>query len=248
MPILPTIITTSWDDGHPHDQRMAELLSRYGIRGTFYVPGSFNGHPTLGASTLRAMETLGHECGSHTMHHVRLDRLPDLAIVQEVQDGKQWLEDQIGHSPKAFCYPEGSAPHAARRAVRQAGFLVGRTTRSLRMDTRFDPILMPVTFQMYAHGRYAHFRHAVREGNWVGLMQWLHTFGGGASIDEMVDTTISYIISHGGLLHIWGHSWEIDSLGWWDRLEGFLQRIARLPGVSYLCNTDAALAFRPNEN
>ena len=33
-----TCITTSWDDGHPLDLRVAELLAKYGLQGTFYVP------------------------------------------------------------------------------------------------------------------------------------------------------------------------------------------------------------------
>ena len=33
-----TYITTSWDDGHPLDLRVAELLSEYHLQGTFYVP------------------------------------------------------------------------------------------------------------------------------------------------------------------------------------------------------------------
>jgi hypothetical protein len=35
---LETYITTSWDDGHPSDLRVAELLIKHGLRGTFYVP------------------------------------------------------------------------------------------------------------------------------------------------------------------------------------------------------------------
>ena len=33
-----TYITTSWDDGHPLDLRVAELLTKYGLHGTFYIP------------------------------------------------------------------------------------------------------------------------------------------------------------------------------------------------------------------
>jgi SAM-dependent methyltransferase len=36
----PTYITTSWDDGHPTDLRVAALLAKYGIAGTFYVPAT----------------------------------------------------------------------------------------------------------------------------------------------------------------------------------------------------------------
>lgn len=227
---------------------MAELLSRHGVRGTFYIPGMFNGRATLDAACIRSIEQLGHECGSHSMNHIRLDHLSDQRIMDEILGGRKWLEDQLGHPVRSFCYPEGRAPLAARRAVRMAGFEIARTTRSLRMDTAFDPLLMPVTFQMYEHGRYAHLRHAVKEGNWMGLLQWRRTFGGGASIEDIVDTTLSHIISHGGLLHIWGHTWEIDSLGWWERLDALLKRISRLPGVQYLGNTDAAQALRPRAN
>ena len=31
-------MTTSWDDGHPLDYRIAEMLQEYGLRGTFYIP------------------------------------------------------------------------------------------------------------------------------------------------------------------------------------------------------------------
>jgi len=30
-------ITTSWDDGHVLDMRLASLLTHYGFKGTFYI-------------------------------------------------------------------------------------------------------------------------------------------------------------------------------------------------------------------
>ena len=33
-----TYITTSWDDGHQLDLRVAELLTKYRLHGTFYIP------------------------------------------------------------------------------------------------------------------------------------------------------------------------------------------------------------------
>lgn len=32
------IVTTSWDDGHPSDLKLAELLKRYDVPATFYIP------------------------------------------------------------------------------------------------------------------------------------------------------------------------------------------------------------------
>lgn len=48
------LFTTSWDDGHPLDLRLAELLVTYGFRGTFYVPcRNWQGEPVLSGRELR---------------------------------------------------------------------------------------------------------------------------------------------------------------------------------------------------
>src|SRR5688500_11915407 len=41
------IVTTSWDDGHPLDIRLAEMLARHGVAGTFYVPLRYEGVPVM---------------------------------------------------------------------------------------------------------------------------------------------------------------------------------------------------------
>ena len=41
---MKTLITTSWDDGNKLDIKVAELLDKYGMKGTFYIaklPHSF---------------------------------------------------------------------------------------------------------------------------------------------------------------------------------------------------------------
>ncbi len=34
------IVTTSWDDGHPVDLKVADILLRFGVKATFYVGNS----------------------------------------------------------------------------------------------------------------------------------------------------------------------------------------------------------------
>jgi peptidoglycan-N-acetylglucosamine deacetylase len=36
--VAQAYLTTSWDDGHPFDLRVADLPKKYRLRGTFYVP------------------------------------------------------------------------------------------------------------------------------------------------------------------------------------------------------------------
>ena len=42
----------SWDDGHPLDVRVAYLLAKYGLRGTFYIPGGAE-HGTMTVNQIR---------------------------------------------------------------------------------------------------------------------------------------------------------------------------------------------------
>ena len=58
------IVTTSWDDGHPLDLRMADLLARYGMTGAFYVPLLYRSRPVMEKSQIIATMDRGMEIGS----------------------------------------------------------------------------------------------------------------------------------------------------------------------------------------
>lgn len=82
----------------------------------------------------------GHEVGSHTMNHPVLARLsPELAI-NEISDSKDALEQIIGKSVTAFCYPYGKYIDETIDFVRQAGYTNATTTA--RGLARIDDDLM----------------------------------------------------------------------------------------------------------
>jgi len=113
-------ITTSWDDGHPMDLRVAELLTRYGLPGTFYVPLS-NSRPTLSTAEIRGLSQ-EFEIGAHTVNHVRLTALADSEAQEQVTDSKKQLEDILGKPCSIFCFPGGSYSKIHFRMLREAGF------------------------------------------------------------------------------------------------------------------------------
>ena len=100
------IVTTSWDDGQRTDFRMMELLSAFGIKGTFFVPLSLEGRPTPLA---QALSDLPHECeiGSHTVTHTDLRCLDDRRLRYEVEASKAQLEARSGTPVRVFAYPIG---------------------------------------------------------------------------------------------------------------------------------------------
>ncbi|MEO9186674.1 MAG: polysaccharide deacetylase family protein, partial [Kofleriaceae bacterium] len=144
-----TVFTTSWDDGHPLDLRVAELLATYGFRGTFYVPRrNLEGRAVL---SRRELATLGaqFEIGGHSYDHVRLTRVPTAAAAHQVYAIKAALEDELGRSIAGFCYPGGAHDRSVRELVRRAGFRYARTIENLWLAGPIDPFQLPTTLQLY---------------------------------------------------------------------------------------------------
>ena len=82
----PVIVTTSWDDGHKLDIKLAALLRRHGIQATFYVSPETREFPASERLTAEEIQRLAQtfEIGAHTMTHPHLDRLDAAAARREI--------------------------------------------------------------------------------------------------------------------------------------------------------------------
>lgn len=232
----PAIVTTSWDDGHPLDLRVADLLVQYGLRGTFYVPLEYDGFPRLTPAGMRELETRGMEVGAHTILHRRLTKLADDEVVWELEHGRDRLQQILGSRVRSFCFPEGKFSQRHLPLVRRAGYELGRTTVAFRTEVDFNPYCMPVTIQFWPHSRQILLRHSLRESNFTGLSNWIRRWQGDSDLAGLTSRVMDYIEEFGGVLHIWGHSWEIETGGLWTALETTLARCAGRDSVQYVTN------------
>ncbi|BAE50245.1 polysaccharide deacetylase family protein [Paramagnetospirillum magneticum] len=234
-------LTTSWDDGHPLDLILAEMLIRHGIAGTFYVPiANSEGRPTLDAAQVRQLAAAGFEIGSHTHDHLRLDRLDLAEMLDQVTRGKEELEQRLGQPVSGFCPPGGRGmarlrPHAARLGLTHA-----RTVEMFRLDEGHDSFARPTTLQVYPHGAAALMSNWGRRGlggQRLGLcLGCLARPGLEARLDWLLDEALRT----GGTLHLWGHSWEMEQGGLWPVLDRFLARAARaIPATRRVDNATA---------
>jgi hypothetical protein len=57
----------------------------------------------------------------------------------------------------------------------------------------------------------------------------------------LVDYYIDKIDREGGCMHIWGHSWEIEQFGLWQKLELLFKQIANLSSFHYVLNKNLLL-------
>jgi peptidoglycan/xylan/chitin deacetylase (PgdA/CDA1 family) len=221
-------VTTSWDDGHPLDVRVAELLTKYGLRGTFYVPMSAE-TGTMTAAQVRELGT-AFEIGAHTVHHVDLTVTPDQQCRQELVDSKRWVEDVTGRPCSMFCPPKGhfSARHVP--LVREAGYIGMRTVELLSVDfprSNAGLLLQPTTVQAHPHGWSAYARNATKRGAWRNFWHLL-LYGRSADWVALARSLLDRVAEQGGVFHLWGHPWEVEQTGQWPRLEEALRLMGQV--------------------
>ena len=226
------IVTTSWDDGHCLDLRLAEILDEYQLPGTFYISSA--------SAEIAPADRLSHagirgiaerfEIGAHTLTHPRLTSLPVAAARHEIVAGRAHLEDITGRRVTSFCYPFGAFRPEHVRLVREAGFSYARTVRRFSLDAGSDPLRSPTTVHAYRHLvdvgpalAYARLRPVAA---WSLYRNW----------DRLAMHLFDRVLEVGGVFHLWGHSWEVAERGQWGELQRVCEYIAGRPGVRYLDN------------
>lgn len=218
------IVTTSWDDGQKGDIKLAELLTKYGIKGTFYITKSYR-------DPLEKLDVAEidreHEIGAHTLNHVDLTKVSLLEAEREIKGSKAYIEELIGHDIKMFCYPYGRYNKGVQSVVEDAGFIGARTCNHGNFNIPNNPYEWQITL------------HASNGSPRMTLKIWRKS---GISIRSLLDWGIrakllfDLALEKGGIYHICGHPWEIDKHHEWPKLEKVLNYLSNKEGVQYITN------------
>jgi peptidoglycan/xylan/chitin deacetylase (PgdA/CDA1 family) len=226
------IFTSSWDDGHPLDERLADMLGQHGFAATFFVPiRNREGLPVMTGAALRRL-AMTHEIGSHTFDHVYLRNEPEEVMRYQIHRGKAELEDALGRAVCGFCYPGGKFNSTATAIVREAGFAYARSTEDLSVGVTEEPFRMPTTLQFFPHRRAVFARHFVKYSRRIQKTGLLLKLMACRSFAGQLDVVTRHAHDKDAILHIWGHSWELERHGLWTSLERFLKGVAELRPTS----------------
>jgi hypothetical protein len=223
-------ITTSWDDGHVLDLRVAELLAKYALRGTFYVPMAAP-KGTMTAAQIRELSTT-FEIGAHTLHHTVLTRATEREAWQEIAGSKSWVENNTGTECAMFCAPEGRFSTGHVEMVQRAGYLGLRSVELLSLDfprSKSGIMLLPTTMQAYPHGPLAFARNAMKRMAFSNFWPFI-THGSSFEWPKLARSLLNQTLSLGGVFHLWGHSWELEETGQWQRLDETLRFMSEAAG------------------
>src|SRR5438270_7005117 len=237
MPL--TIVTTSWDDGHHTDLRLADRLAAYALKGTFYVALNHPGNKDIEDDEIRALQRMGMEIGSHTLSRRLLTGRSAEEVRYELRESKARLENIGGVPVVAFSYPEGAFTPAACAALAETGYTLGRTTMAFRTPTIFDPTRMPISIDFRRASRVALTRHALRDANIAGLADWLRLARLETDPVKLGKRLFDAALSYGGIFHVNARSCEIDRNDLWQDLDALLSYVAHRPRVHYVTNSEA---------
>jgi peptidoglycan/xylan/chitin deacetylase (PgdA/CDA1 family) len=229
---MAVMFTCSTDDGHPSDMKMAALLHRHQLNGTFFIPiRNREGPPVLPDAHIREIGSR-FEIGSHTYDHCFLNSVDNQQARFQIEEGKKRLEDILGKAVAGFCYPGGKYRQEHVELVQSAGFRYARTTMNLCFSSGRNPFEMPTTCQFYPHGRAVYCRNFVKFGRWPqrygGLAQALTEGDWIKRIYALFD----HACEQDGIFHLWSHSQDIDRLDAWQELDRFFAYAASRTAVS----------------
>jgi peptidoglycan-N-acetylglucosamine deacetylase len=226
--VRETCVTTSWDDGHPLDLRVAELLNKYALRGTFYVPMRAE-NQTMTVPQLRELSTR-FEVGAHTLAHTVLTSVGPAVAWEEIAGGRLWLQETLGGACTMFCPPRGKFAAKHIGMVQRAGFLGLRTVGLLSLE--FPRVVqgvavMATTCQAFPHSATAYFKNALKRRKYTALWEYVRS-GCPVEWDIIARQLLERAALSGGIFHLWGHSWELEESGQWQRLEEVLRLLSEV--------------------
>jgi hypothetical protein len=209
----PFFITTSWDDGHPSDMRIAELLDKYGMQGTFYVPSvNREGRPVISGAEIRQ---LASQCAP-------------VEAEMQIRENRDYLADLLGAEIAGFAYVRGKHNATTRALVRRLGFKYARTTVNFECRLGADLSSIPTTIQFFAHGPATKLRNLLRRGISRDRMSIMAaSMKAGCLSSACFDAALA-ARSHGEFFHLWGHSWELDEFELWSEFETVLARLREI--------------------
>jgi peptidoglycan-N-acetylglucosamine deacetylase len=225
-------ITISVDDGALEDPRAADLLRKHGLKATFYIPAKNPERAVMQPAQIREIAR-DFEIGGHTISHLSLDTLSDQKAKAEVSDGKKWLDDLLGCSSVSFCYPQGKFNGKTPALVKEAGFLGARTCMFNLHNVPHNPFLWGLSTHACDHSGMIQVRHAILEGNFRGLRNFFSVYGFATHWQNHFSRGMDHVTRHGGIVHLYFHSWEIDALGQWDALDAALASAAQRGFTSF---------------
>lgn len=205
-------VTFSYDDGDKADRRLVDIFNNYGMKATFnLIPSRFDGETVVLSGELRSLYD-GHEIACHSYSHPHLARLPLTGQSREIALGRLSLERLSGRLVRGMATPYGEKNDDTLVAMKAAGMAYCRNAGVS------GGLSVPADFL-----------------DWTPSC---HHTGAPAVIEKFRNEWIHQPWQYGGLLFIWGHSFEFDRADNWELAEQICSSLAGIDDVWFATNIE----------
>lgn len=222
------VLTLSYDDGVAQDMRLADIMYKNGIKGTFNVPASFidkedatpencknDPRRKLSARQMReAYLEKGMEIAAHGYLHPHLEELDASLVCQDVFTDRQELEKVFGTYVRGMAYPYGTYNNTVKEVVKACGIVYARTVKSVGGNFRLPE-------------------------DWLEIEPTCHHSD--PKLFEYAEDFLKYNIRDCDpvrMFYLWGHSYEFDEFDNWDVIEKFCEYIGGRDDLWYATNIE----------
>jgi peptidoglycan-N-acetylglucosamine deacetylase len=230
LKLTKAFITTSWDDGHPLDLKLCSLLKDYGMNATVYIPITNPENKVISSDTIKTIAK-DFEIGSHTYNHTSLTQVEEDKMVYELTESKSVLESIVRKEVVSFCYPWGLYDKKVTEKVKESGYKLARTAKSmctnLSRPLEYAPTIHALDYDLISKS--SRLLTASDRSLAAKLILYGNIF---KRWDMIAKKSLDHVLENGGIWHLWGHSWEIDRYDNWTCLSNILE-YAKVNGRKY---------------
>ena len=222
-------VTLSYDDGSRHDMRFLETIEKYGLKCTFNLVGNNVANDSRTMTNEYIKENIlgkGHEVATHGYFHRAQDLIRPIEGIKEVYDSRLALEKEFGMIIRGMAYPDRGInsvehPEVYSRIRSYLSELDIAYCRTCGWDN--DSFALPDDFLCW--------RPTTHHDN-PGIFELIEKF-------MTMDIDNMYRASKGPrLFYLWGHSFEFEGKGNWDRLEKICAALSGDEKVWYATNME----------
>lgn len=208
-------LTFSYDDAVPADIRLAKLMKKYGVKGTFNANSWFyhkdEPEDRLSKAELKALaDDPQFEVACHGHTHPYYNFLPQPTVANDIIINRKKIEEITGSIIRGFAYPYGPYTDLSEEAIKVAGIVYARTTKS---TSNFD---LPE--------------------NWLQWHPTCHHTNAPALFEKFMSDLTPLIKPL--VMYVWGHSFEFDRENNWDFIEDFLKKCSQAEGIWFATNME----------
>lgn len=215
------VVTLSYDDGVVFDIKLIEIMSKYGLKGTFNINtglylseettrDEWNGRMKL-SEAKKTYSDSGNEIAVHALTHPFLEQLSEPEIIREITEDRKNIEREYGVIAKGMAYPFGTYDDRVLEILKNCGISYSRTVKST------ESFKLPQ--------------------NWLTLHPTCHH-----NNPKLMDLAKQFVESdrfgEGMMFYLWGHSYEFNNDNNWNVIEEFAEYIGNREDIWYATNIE----------